>query len=97
MEQTEGRAKSRRKSRCTTVNVPGTAYARRLKVRGFFNRAHAMHTVTWSNHAHFLLVRIEGATLTVRVIGERDGDTLREVPRYTPSGEQVSGPIVLRL
>ena len=56
-----------------------------------------MHTVTWSNHAHFLLVRIEGATLTVSVIGERDGDTLREVPRYTPSGEQVSGPIVLRL
>jgi hypothetical protein len=75
--------------------------------------------VTWSNHAHFLLVRIEGKTMTVRVIGELDDDTradlpasasdrvwrkvgpsgggLRDVPRYTPSGEQVSGPIVLRL
>jgi len=38
-----------------------------------------------------------GETLTVRVIGDRDGDALRDVPRYTPSGEQVSGPIVLRL
>jgi 3',5'-cyclic AMP phosphodiesterase CpdA len=66
------------------------------------------HTVTWSNHAHFLLVRIEGKTMTVRVIGELDAagsgptagphsDGLRDVPRFTPSGEEVTGPIVLQL
>jgi len=71
------------------------------------------HTVTWSNHAHFLLVRIEGRTMTVRVIGELDDspwaglkagpytdgmrDGLRDVPRFTPSGEEVTGPIVLQL
>jgi hypothetical protein len=66
------------------------------------------HTVTWSNYAHFLLVRIEGKTMTVRVIGELDAagsgptagpssDGLRDVPRFTPSGEEVTGPIVLQL
>ena len=96
--------------------------------RGTPDRFTDAHTVTWSNHAHFLLVRIEGKTMTVRVIGELDDDTradppvgasdrvlrtgpdrgadlqlgpsgggLRDVPRYTPSGQQVSGPIVLRL
>ena len=57
------------------------------------------HTVSWSNLAHFLLVTIEGTTMTVRVIGEaREGDTvIRDVPRYTPSGEEISGPITLRL
>ncbi|HKC54889.1 MAG TPA: hypothetical protein VKC35_02150 [Vicinamibacterales bacterium] len=47
-------------------------------------------------------MRIQGATLTVRVIGELDHTTadtagLADVPRFTPAGEEVSGPIVLRL
>lgn len=54
-------------------------------------------TVTWSNHAHFLLMTVEGETLTVRVIGELEGNTLRDVPRFTPAGDEVSGPIVLPL
>ena len=57
------------------------------------------HTVSWSNHAHFLLVTIEGTTMAVRVIGEaREGDTdITDVPRYTSSGQEISGPIVLQL
>jgi hypothetical protein len=54
-------------------------------------------TVTWSNHAHFLLVTIQEHTMKVRVIGELEGDTLRDVPRFTPSGEEITGPIVLQL
>ena len=96
--------------------------------RGTPDRFADADTVTWSNHAHFLLVRIEGKTTTVRVIGELDDDTradlkvgpydrvlrsgpdvgadlqvgpsgggLRDVPRYTPSGDRVSGPILLQL
>jgi hypothetical protein len=26
-----------------------------------------------------------------------EGDTLRDVPRFTPSGEEITGPIALRL
>jgi hypothetical protein len=58
------------------------------------------HTVSWSNHAHFLLVTIAGSTMTVRVVGELDdaqATELRDVPRYTPAGSEVTGPIVLRL
>jgi hypothetical protein len=57
------------------------------------------HTTTWSNHAHFLLVTIAGSTMTVRMVGELDAhhDGLPDVPRYTPAGEEVSGPIVLQL
>jgi len=63
------------------------------------NRFDDAHTVSWSNHAHFLLVTIEGMTMTARVIGEaREGDTdVTDVVRYTPSGEEISGPIALRL
>ena len=55
------------------------------------------HTVSWSNHAHFLLVTVQGKTITIRVIGEMDGTELRDVPRFTPAGESISGPIVLQL
>ena len=75
--------------------------------RGRPDRFLEAHTVSWSNRAHFLLVTIEGSTLTVRVIGETDGrtdrqagshnDGLPDVPRYTPAGSEVTGPIVLRL
>ena len=55
------------------------------------------HTLTWSKHAHFLLVTVQGKTMTVRVIGEMDGNELRDVPRYTPSGDDITAPIVLQL
>ena len=54
-------------------------------------------TVSWSNRAHFLLVTIQGATITVRAIGELTSGTLDDVPRFTPAGDTVSGPIVLPL
>jgi hypothetical protein len=50
-------------------------------------------TVSWSDHAHFLLVTIAGPTMLVRAIGE-DGVDL---PRYTPAGDRVDGPIQLSL
>ena len=67
--------------------------------RGTPDRFADADTVTWSNHAHFLLVRIQQKTMTVRVIGEREGaaDGLTDVPRFTPSGIEVSEPIVLQL
>ena len=54
-------------------------------------------TVSWSSVAHFLLVTITGRTITVRVIGELETGALADVPRFTPAGEPISGPIVLRL
>jgi tartrate-resistant acid phosphatase type 5 len=68
--------------------------------RGRPDRFDDAHTVSWSNHAHFLLVTIAGSTMTVRVVGELDdvqATELRDVPRYTPAGSEVTGPIVLRL
>jgi len=53
-------------------------------------------TLSWSNLAHFLLVTIAGSTLTVRVIGELSNGMLRDVPRFTPAGDTISGPIVLQ-
>jgi len=58
--------------------------------------------VTWSNHAHFLLVTIHEQTMRVRVIGELNDKAdlkvgLYDVPRFTPSGEEIIGPIVLQL
>src|SRR5262249_51485996 len=41
-----------------------------------------------------------GFDVTVRVVGELDdaqGTELRDVPRHTPAGSEVTGPIVLRL
>jgi hypothetical protein len=75
--------------------------------RGRPDRFLEAHTISWANHAHFLLVTIEGSTMTVRVVGELDtradltvgahNDGLPDVPRYTPAGSEVTGPIVLRL
>ena len=53
------------------------------------------HTVTWSGEAHFLLVTILGKTMTVRAIGELTEGHLRDLPRLTPRGDIVSGPIVV--
>jgi hypothetical protein len=72
--------------------------------RGRPDRFVDAHTLSWSNHAHFLLITIEGSTMTVRIIGEINAgadaprhDGLPDVPRYTPAGSEVTGPIVLRL
>jgi tartrate-resistant acid phosphatase type 5 len=53
------------------------------------------HTVSWSDYAHFLLVTIDGDTMTVRAIGELESGELRDLPRLTPVGEPVTGPIVV--
>jgi hypothetical protein len=52
-------------------------------------------TQTWSGECHFLLVTIDGTTMTVRAIGEGPGGTAMDVPRLTPGGEVVVGPITL--
>jgi hypothetical protein len=59
------------------------------------NRFEEAHTVSWSGECHFLLVTIEGSTMTVRAIGESPEGTLVDIPRLTPSGDVVSGPIVV--
>jgi hypothetical protein len=53
------------------------------------------HTVTWSNHAHFLLVTIDGDQMQVRPFGELVNGELAEIPRFLPSGEKVAGPIMI--
>ena len=57
----------------------------------------AAHTVSWSPNAHFLLVTIDGRVMTVRVVGQLVEGQLREVPRFTPDGKEVAGPIVVQL
>jgi hypothetical protein len=66
------------------------AKIRRRTPRGFAAAA----TQSWSAEAHFLLVTIDGERLTVRAIGDSPDGTLVDIPRYTPSGDLVQGPIV---
>lgn len=54
------------------------------------------HTVSWSDYAHFLLVTIDGDTMSVRAIGEIEDGALRDLRRLTPAGEALHGPIMLR-
>ena len=56
------------------------------------NRFERAHTATWSSECHFLLATIDGATMTVRAIGESPEGTLVDIPRLTPAGEIVRGP-----
>ena len=51
------------------------------------------HTQTWSGECHFLLATIDGDRMTVRAIGESPGDALADIPRASPSGDIVQGPI----
>jgi hypothetical protein len=53
------------------------------------------HTVSWSGECHFLLCTIDGDTMTVRAIGESPEGELADIPRRTPAGELVQGPIVV--
>jgi hypothetical protein len=67
------------------------------KVRkGSPDKFESAHTVSWSDYAHFLLVTIDGDTMTVRAMGELEDGELRELPRWTPGGEALGGPIVLK-
>ena len=67
------------------------------KVRkGAPDKFEGAHTVSWSDYAHFLLVTIDGDTMTVRAIGELEDGALRDLPRLTPAGEALTGPIVVR-
>jgi hypothetical protein len=54
------------------------------------------HTVSWSGECHFLLCTIDGETMTVRAIGESPAGELVDVPRRTPDGALVQGPILVQ-
>jgi tartrate-resistant acid phosphatase type 5 len=58
-----------------------------------FERA---HTVSWSDNAHFLLVTIDRDEMLVRAIGEPVAGKVEEIPRYSPSLERVTGPLIVR-
>jgi hypothetical protein len=64
---------------------------RRLAPRRF-ERA---HTRTWSGECHFLLVTIDGQTMTVRAIGDSPDGTIVDIPRLTPDGDTVRGPMIV--
>ena len=72
--------------------VSGAGSKVRRQAPGDFEAA---HTQTWSGECHFLLVTIDGATMTVRAIGESPEGTLVDIPRLTPAGEIVEGPMVV--
>ena len=72
--------------------VSGAGAKIRRRVPNDFESA---HTQTWSGECHFLLATIDGDRMTVRAIGEGDGDELEDIPRATPSGEIVQGPIII--
>jgi hypothetical protein len=55
------------------------------------------HTVSWSDHAHFLLVTIEGRTMRVRAIGELTDDGVHDLPRLTRGGLPITGEIVVTI
>ena len=53
------------------------------------------HTVSWADTAHFLLVTIAGNSMTVRAVGELDGEEIADVTRYTPQGTVETRPITV--
>ncbi len=66
--------------------------------KGTPTRFDAAHTTTWSSDCHFLLVRVDADRMTIRAIGEETdpGSPIRDIVRYDPQGEPVSGPIELQ-
>ena len=54
------------------------------------------HTQSWSGECHFLLVTIDGDVMTVRAIGEDAEGQIVDIPRRTPNGELVQGPMIVR-
>jgi len=58
-----------------------------------FERA---HTMSWSDNAHFLLVTIDRDSMLVRPMGEAVDGHVEEIPRYSPTLERVTGPLLIR-
>jgi hypothetical protein len=66
------------------------------KIRsGTPSRMEEAHTVSWAPTCHFLLVTIDGSSMTVRAIGEDDNGALRDIERFDPAGERHRGPIAV--
>jgi hypothetical protein len=55
----------------------------------------AAHTQSWSDHAHFLLVNIDGSSMRVQPIGELADGAISELPLYSPSGDELNREIVI--
>ena len=72
--------------------VSGAGAKIRRRVPDRFDDA---HTVTWSGECHFLLCTIDGDRMSVRAIGESPQGILLDIPRSTPSGEVVRGPMLV--
>jgi tartrate-resistant acid phosphatase type 5 len=72
--------------------VSGAGSKIRRRVPRWFEEA---HTESWSGECHFLLITIDGAVMTIRAIGESRDATLADIPRLTPGGDAVQGPIVV--
>jgi hypothetical protein len=53
------------------------------------------HTESWSGEVHFLLATIDGAQMTVRAIGESPDGSITDIPRLTPEGEPIQGPMTI--
>jgi tartrate-resistant acid phosphatase type 5 len=53
------------------------------------------HTASWAATCHFLLVTIDGSTMTVRAIGEDPAGGIVDIVRRNPSGETVEGPMIV--
>jgi hypothetical protein len=64
---------------------------RRRAPRGFDEA----HTQSWSGECHFLLVTVDGDRMAVRAIGDSGDGPLTDIPRLTPNGALLAGPIVL--
>jgi tartrate-resistant acid phosphatase type 5 len=62
------------------------------------NKFNEAGTVCWSPTCHFLLVKVEGKSMTIRAIGKLNGvGELVDIPRKSPSGAVVSEPIIVNL
>jgi tartrate-resistant acid phosphatase type 5 len=61
--------------------------------RGRPNRFEHGRTVTWSDTPHFLLVIVEGDTMTVRALGELVDGEPADIPRRAPDDTFHAGPI----
>jgi hypothetical protein len=53
------------------------------------------HTLSWSGECHFVLATIAGDEMVVRAIGESPDGTLADIPRASPSGDILQGPITI--
>jgi tartrate-resistant acid phosphatase type 5 len=72
--------------------ITGAAGKLRRAVPDRFEEA---HTVTWATECHFLLVTIEGDTMTVRALGEIDtpDQNPADIARLDPQDRPHVGPI----